>query len=148
MEIPDSKEQIKVWSRVRQSQLPVTEGLQAMAAAAMTAAAMYSSLAKQLQGTQRELALQLREQQIAVVRCLKGVYRMASGETMQISCGAAELQTMEAALRKLYGQSLRALHAFETRSADGEYGAVFEALAMREREYLRKNAELMGLLQV
>lgn len=148
MEIPESKEQVKVWNRVRQPQLSVTEGLQSIAAAAMAAAAQYESLARQLSGTQRELALQLREQQISVVRCLKGVFRMAGCGPMQVNCGSAALQTAEAALRKLYGQSLRALHAFETRSADGEYGAVFEALAVREREHLRKNTELMGLLQV
>ena len=65
---------------------------------------------------------------------------------MQLESAPPALQTAEAALRKNYGQCLKALHAFESRSADGEYGAVFEALAVRQREHLRKITELMGLL--
>ena len=148
MEIYDPREQVKVWSRVRPTQQPVTEGLQALAAVAMTAVAVYAALAKQLGGPQRELALQLREQQLAVARCLKGIRRMAGASPMQIEGAALPIQTAEAALRKNYGQGLKALRAFESRSADEEYGAVFEALAVRQREHLRKITELMGLLQV
>ena len=146
MEIHDPREQIKVWNRVRPIQQPVTEGLQALAAAALASAAVYGSLAQQIQGTQREMAKQLREQQLMTVRCLKGVHRMAGGTPMQLGSSIPVIQTAEAALRKNYGQSLKALRAFESRSADEEYGAVFEALAMREREHLRRITELMGLL--
>lgn len=146
MERLDPREQVKVWNRVRPVQQPVTEGLQALAAGALAAAALYGALAKQMNGVQRELALLLREQQLSTARCLKGIHRMAGGAPMQIGGGAPTLQTAEAALRKNYGQSLKALQAFESRSADGEYGAVFEALAVRQREHLRKITELMGLL--
>lgn len=148
MEMHDPREQVKVWSRVRPTQQPVTEGLQALAAAALASAAVYGSLAQQMNGAQREMARQLREHQLAAARCLKGVHRLASGTLMQLGSSTPAIQTAEAALRKNYGQSLKALHAFESRSADSEYGAVFEALAVREREHLRKITELMGLLQV
>lgn len=148
MEMHDAREQVKVWNRVRPTQQPVTDGLQALVAAALASAAVYGSLAQQMNGIQRELARQLREHQLSVVRTLKGIHRMASGAPMQLGSSAPVVQTTEAALRKNYGQSLKALHAYESRSADGEYGAVFEALAVREREHLRKITELMGLLQV
>lgn len=148
MEIPDSREQVKVWQRVRPAQVPVTEDLQPLAATALNAALGYGELARQLTGIQKELALQLREQMLVTVRCLKGIHRMAGGRPMQLGGSTPVLQTAEALLRKNYGQGLKALHAFESRSADGEYGAVFEALAVRQREHLRKLAELMGFLQV
>lgn len=148
MEIPDSREQVKIWQRTRPAQQPVTDGLQALAAAALTAAAAYGTLAPQLQGKQRETVLTLREQQLSAARCLRGVYRMVTGTPMQVKCSTPVTQTVDAALRTNYGRSLKALRAYEGRSGDGEYGGVFEALAVREREHCRKLAELMGMLQV
>lgn len=148
MEIPDSREQVKIWQRVRPTQAPVTDGLQAIAASALAAAAVYGSLAQQLQGKQREMAMTLREHQLSAALCLKGIYRMATGTPLQIKGSTPATQTMDAALRRNYGHSLKALHGYESRSADGEYGAVFEALAVREREHCRKLMELMGQLQV
>lgn len=148
MEMQDPREQVKIWQRTRPVQASVTEGLQPLAAAALATASVYGSLVRQLQGTQRELAVQLREQQLGTVRCLKGIYRMATGNPMQVGSSTPAVETAEAALRKNYGRSLKSLSAYESRSADSEYGAVFEALAVREREHCRKLTELMGMLQV
>ena len=148
MEIPDSREQVKIWQRTRPLQPPVTEGLQTIASAALTAAAVYGNWSQRMQGPQREMLITLREQQIAAARCLKGIYRMATGVPLQVVGSAPANQTMDAALRMNYGRSLKALRSYESRCTDQEYGAVFETLAMREREHCRKIAELMGMLQV
>ncbi len=148
METPDSREQVKIWQRARPLQPPVTDGLQAIASAALTAAAVYGSLSQRMQDPHRKILVALRDQQIAAARCLKGIYRLATGTSMQIVGSAPANQTVDAALRTNYGRSLKALRGYESRCTDQEYGAVFEALAVREREHVRKLAELMGMLQV
>ena len=147
METHDPREQVKIWQRVRPVQTPATDGLQMLTASLLESISVYTALLRRLQGMQRETAMQLREQQIQAVRCLKGIYRMATGNVMQIAGIAATVETTEAALRKNYGRSLKALTFYESRSADGEYGAVFEAMAVREREHSRKITEWMGMLQ-
>ena len=148
MEYFDPREQVKIWQRVHQSQPNVTDGLQPMAASMQENGAIYSRLARQLQGRGKELALQLREQQLVAVRCLKGVHRMVTGNMLQAGCGEPTVESTEAALRKAYGQTLKTVTFCESRSADREYGAVFEAVGVRQREQCRLLAELMGLLQV
>lgn len=148
MEYFDPREQVKIWQRVHQTQPNVTEGLQPMAASMQENAAVYSRLARQLQGRGRELAAHLREQQLSAVRCLKGVHRMVAGGVLQVGSGEPTVESAEAALRKAYGQTLKTITFCESRSADREYGAVFEALGVRQREQCRLLAELMGMLQV
>lgn len=148
MEYFDPREQVKIWQRVHQPQPNVIENLQPMAASMQENVALYSRLARQLQGRGKELALQLREQQLSAVRCLKGVHRMVAGSVLQVGSGEPAACSAEAALRKAYGQTLKTVTFCESRSADREYGAVFEALGVRQREQCRLLAELMGLLQV
>lgn len=148
MEIPDSREQVKIWQRTRNTQPPASDGLQMLAAGALRTANAYGTLAYQVMGVQKEQMKQLREQQLSAVRCLKGIYRLATGQTMKVQVNASAEQNIEPALRQIYGQSLKACNAYESRSGDSEYGAVFEMLAAREREHCRKIAEIMGALQV
>ncbi len=148
MEYFDPREQVKIWQRVHQTQPNVIENLQPMVAIMQENAAVYSHLARQLQGRGRELAMHLHEQQLAAVRCLKGVHRLVAGSVLQVGSSGATMESSEAALRKAYGQTLKTVTFCESRSADREYGAVFEALGVRQREQCRLLAELMGLLQV
>ena len=146
MEIPDSREQVKIWQSARPTQAPATEGLQALALTAFTAAAVYGDLMPQLQTTQKEMASQLRQQQLKQVRCLKGIYRMAMGVPLKVAAATPATQTLEGALRRNYTRSMKALRAYESRSADSEFGAVFEVLAAYEREHCKKIIEWMGML--
>lgn len=148
MDMMDSRDQVKIWNRVRSETPPVTEGLAGLAAGAMARTALYGALARQTQGAKRSILLQLLEEEMLCVRCLKGVYRMAADTSMYPASTAPSAEKPEAALRKCYGQSLKALAAFEQRAYDPEFGPVFSLLAAKKREHCWKIAELIGLLEV
>lgn len=137
-------EQVKIWQRVRGETPPVTDGLPGLAANALAHAALYGTLARQMQGSGRTMLLKLQEEEQHCVRCLKGVYRMVTGNRMQPAAVPIPAENMEAALRKCYGQSLKTLAAFESRAYDPEYGPVFGILAAKKREHCCALAELLG----
>lgn len=141
-------EQVKIWSRVRGETQPVTEGLPGLAAGALARAALYGALARQMQGPGRSILLQLQEEEQHCARSLKGVYRMAAGTAMNPGAVPPSSENAEAALRKCYGQTLKALAAFDSRAFHPEYGPVFSSLAAKMRTNCCKLAELMGLLAV
>lgn len=137
-------EQVRIWQRVKGEAPPVTEGLPGLAANALAHAALYAALARQLQGPGRTMLLKLQEDEQHCARCLKGVYRMVTGNRMQPAAVPIPAENMEVALRKCYGQSLKTLAAFEKRAFDPEYGPVFGILAAKKREHCCTLAELLG----
>ena len=141
-------EQVKIWQRVKGETPPVTEGLPGLAAGALARAALYGNLARQLQGPGRGILQQLQEEEQHCARCMKGVYRMVTGNRMQPAAVPLSGENTETALRKCYGQTLKALADFERRVYDPEYGPVFGLLSSKMRTNCCKLAELMGILQV
>lgn len=141
-------EQVKIWQRVKGETPPVTEGLPGLAAGALARAALYGNLARQLQGPGRGILQQLQEEEQHCARCMKGVYRMVTGNRMQPAAVPLSGENTETALRKCYGQTLKALADFERRVYDPEYGPVFGLLSSKMRINCCKLAELMGILQV
>ena len=141
-------EQVKIWQRVKGETPPVTEGLPALAAGALARAALYSTLARQMQGPGRSILQQLQEDEQRCARCMKGLYRMVTGNRMQPAAVPLSGENTETALRKCYGQTLKTLAAFDGRAYDPEYGPVFGLLSSKMRINCCKLAELMGILQV
>lgn len=138
-------EQIKIWQRVRSDGTAVTDGLPGIAAGALARAALYNILARQLQGPGRGIFLSLQEEEQNSVRCLQGIYRLVTGTKMQLANVTLSGEKLEPALRKCYGQSLKALSVFEQRSSNPEYGPIFAHLAEEKRKNCCKIAELLGL---
>ena len=137
-------EQVKIWQRVKGETVPVTDGLPGLAANALAQAALYGALARQTQVPPRRILLKLQEEEQRCARCLKGVFRMATGNRMQAAAVPIPSENMEAALRKCYGQNLKTLSAFEKRAYDPEYGPVFGMLSTQKREHCCALAELLG----
>ena len=141
-------EQVKIWQRVKGETPPVTEGLPALAAGLLASTALYAVLARQMQGPGRSILQHLQEEEQHCIRCLKGVYRMATGTAMQVASVPPSFEHTETALRKCYGQTLKSLAACDSRAYDPEYGPVFGMLATKMRAHCCKLAELMSLLGV
>ena len=141
-------EQIKIWQRVRGETPPAIDGLPGLAAGALARAALYAALARQMQGPGRVILLQLQEEEQLCTRCIKGIYRMATDTAMHVAPVAASAENTESALRKCYGQTLRALTVFDNRVNDMEFGPVFAMLAAKMRDHCCKLTELMGILQI
>ena len=138
-------EQIKIWQRVRSDGTGVTDGLPGLAAGALSRAALYNILARQLQGPGRSIFLSLQEEEQQCVRYLQGIYRLVNGSKMQLSAAPPSAEKVEPALRKCYGQSLKALAFYDQRAGHPEYGPVFSHLAARMRDNCCKIAGLLGL---
>ena len=137
-------EQVRIWQRVKGETPPATEGLPGLAANALAHAALYGTLARQMQGPGRTILLKLQEDEQHCARCLKGIWRMVTGKRMQPAAVPLPSENMEAALRRCYGQTLKTLSAFEKRAFDPEYGPVFGILAAKKREHCCALAELLG----
>ena len=106
---------------------------------------MSPDIARQLQGPGRSVFLSLQEEAQNCVGYLRGVYRMVTGKKMELTAIPPAAEKLEPALRKCYGQALKALAAFEEKSLHPEYGPVFSQLAAKMRSECCKLAELMGL---
>lgn len=141
-------EQVKIWQRVRGETPPITDGLPGLAAGCLARATLYSALSQQMQGPGRSILQQLQENEQRCARCIKGVFRMAGGTPMNPGTVPLSPKKIEPALRKCYGQTLKALAACNARAFDGEYGPVFTDIAARQRENCCRLAELMGILSV
>ena len=137
-------EQVKIWQRVKGDTTPPTDGLPGLAANALAQAALYGTLARQVQGPSRTILLKLQEEEQHCARCLKGIFRMATGNRMQPAAVPLPSENMETTLRKCYGQCLKTLAAFEKRAYDPEFGPVFAHLATKKREHCCALAELLG----
>ncbi len=148
MNIPDSRDEVRIWGRVRNDAAPATDGLPGLTAGAMAQAALYGALARQISGPAHGILLQLQEDEFSHIRCLKGIYRMAFGMGMNVASVPPVTEKTDAALRRCYGSALKALTAYHSRSGGGEYGAVFSLLADKKREHCFKLAQIMGLLGV
>ena len=138
-------EQIKIWQRVRSDGGAITDGLPGLASGALSRAALYNALARQMQGPGRGIFLSMQEEEQQCARYLQGIYRLITGTKMQLSSLPPSAEKLEPALRKCYGQSLKALMAFEPRIGHQEYGPVFALLATKMRENCCKIAGLLGL---
>ena len=139
-------EQVKIWQRVRNNAPPVTDGLPGLTAGALSRAALYGALARQMQGPPRGILLQLQEEERRCARCLKGIHRLATGTAMNVASVPPASEKPDAAIRKCYGQTLKVLAACDERIHDGEYGPVFGTLASAMRTNCCKLAELISLL--
>ena len=137
-------EQVRIWQRVKGETPPVTDGLPGLVANALAHAALYGTLARQLQGPGRSMLLALQADEQHCARCLKGIWRMVTGKQLQPAAVPLPAENMEAALRKCYGQCLKALAAFESRAFHPEYGPSFGILAAKKREHCCALAELLG----
>lgn len=148
MDLPDSREQVKIWQRVRGETVGVTEGLPALVSAALARANLYTVLSQQMPGPGRSILQQLKDGEQYCIRCLKGVYYMVTGKVMHTASVPLSMERRDAALRKCYGQTLKLLTACDARAQDPEFGAVFSCIAAVTRNHCCKLAELMSLLGV
>lgn len=145
MDTQNPREEIKIWQRVR-GESTITDGLPGLALSALTQAAVYDALMRQLQGYSRKLAIQLREAQLENARCIKGIYRISSGSALPVTTVPPVTEQLENVLRKSYGQSLKAYNAYQARANHPEYGAIFQYLAAKEQTLCCKIAELMSII--
>ena len=149
MEIIDNEKAARVWNRVQGE--PDTQqkaqGLLTLIAEEWTDAATYLLLARQFQGKESAMLRSLAQQEQAHTACLKGIYTLITGTQPVTRATTPTLLSVQATLRRCYGREMQCLAAYEARSADPEYGRVFQGLAEQERNHCHVILEILGNLK-
>ena len=139
------EEHVKVWQRVKgETALPPIDGLPGLVAGSLSRAAYYSTLARQMQGPARAILIAMQEEEQHCARCMKGIYRMITGNVLKPTAVPFTSENTEAGLRKCYSQTLKAMFACNARISDSEYGAVFTFLSEKMGQHCCALTELMG----
>lgn len=124
------------------------EGLQELIHAEREDAAVFLILSRRQEGTRNEISLRrLYEEEQAHADCLKGLYSLATRTPPPLRAVPDETESTETILRICYGRQMRRLAAYEARSKESSYGAIFFRLAQQEREHCRLILELIKKLK-
>lgn len=148
----DREKADRVWQRVQGSreepkQPPRSEELQELIMNEWIAAATYLKLARQMGPKEAAVLQRLFREEQNHASCLKGIYTLMTGQKAVTRSPQTVLESPELTLRRCYGQEMRSLKAYETRSDDPEYGHVFARLAQQEREHCRAILALIGSIE-
>lgn len=148
MEQFDTDLEQRVWQRVRGSggEQPERMDLRALMLAAMENAAAFRQLTGMLAGKPRERAKRLHEGEQRNIACLKGIHLLSTGAPMKPKAMQIPGEPAGKLLEKCYHRTKRAMTEYTARTVDGEFGAVFQTMADRQREHCAMIAELLGEL--
>jgi hypothetical protein len=143
----DRKLEAQVWQRVRASaEEPPRNDLRQMQREAMELAAAYRTLVAQFTGRQQEQARRLYLGEKANAQALAGIGILSRLEGEAVKLWQPGKEPARKVLERCYHRTRRCMTEYLSRSADGEYGAVFRNMADREGEHCAVIAELLGSL--
>ena len=137
----------RVWKRVRGEEQPSAVSVQSLMAAEQDEAAVHLMLSRQMQGKEKALLRRMFEEDRCHAAMLRGMNELMTGKRLAARTAPPTPQTPETTLRKSYARKLQALSEYESRCADGEYGAVFSKMAQQEKEHCAMILEILGSLQ-
>ena len=137
----------RVWQRVRAAgeEAPRSD-LRQLQREAMELAAIYQGIASRLTGKQQEQVQRLYGGEKANSSALVGIGVLSrqGGEVLKLWQPGKEDVKLQ--LQRCYHRTRRCMTEYLARSAEAEYGVVFERLAKREGEHCMMIAELLGSL--
>ena len=145
MDRPERQAEQAIWERVTQrAEASRGEDLRTLLLACMELTGAYRHLAGQFSGKARERIQQLREGEVTNLACLKGIAILSGqgGELLKIWNPTGKPGTK--LLEKCYHRTRRSMIEYMARTADGEYGTVFQKMADREAQHCAWLAELIG----
>ena len=138
----------QVWQRVRANrEEPPQNNLRQLRAEAMELAAVYRGLAAQLSGDLRELVKTLYRGEKANASALAGIGVLSRQGGENLKLWQPEKGAPAKQLERCYHRSRRCVTEYLARSAEGEFGIVFEKMAKREQEHCCLIAQLLGELK-
>lgn len=110
-------------------------------------AAAYLHLSHRFGGKEGAMLRRMFEEEQVHISCLRGIFRLLTGERCQIHTTSQPLLEDPAVLlRRCYGREMRCMAAYEAQAANPEYGPVFLQLAQQEREHCKNILHLIGKL--
>lgn len=148
MENMDSQTQSQIWQRVfapmqqpsREDLLPLlTQAVETMGAGRLLAGVLPASV--------RQLANRLYESLRENALCMRGICRLSGRTEGKFCTMPVEKEPAKRLLEKCYHRCRRAMMEYTARSADPEFGAVYQKMAQREAEHCCLIAQILGNLE-
>ena len=136
--------QHRVWQRVLSQPDQEQEDLRGLLNGARELAAVYQRLLLRQTGQRRELLQQLYETARRNVFCLRGMCRLSGqnwGKQKPLPLGQEQEKRL---LQICYHRSRRAMTEYTARSAQTEYGPVYQKMARREEDQCDRLSQLLG----
>ena len=138
----------QVWQRVCSGREEVQQNdLRQLQREAMELAAVYRNLISQMTGKQQSLLRRLHLGEKANAAALAGIRKLSrqGGESMKLWQPGRE--DPKHLLERCYHRTRRNMTEYLARSAEGEFGVIYEKLANREKEHCCLLAEVLGGIQ-
>ena len=134
-----------VWQRVLGSREDGPHGdLQQLQREAMELAGAYRALAARTTGSAQELLRKLHQGEQDNAAALTGVLVLSRQHSEHLKLWQPAMEDPGKMLERCYHRTRRCMTEYLARSAEPEYGLVFEKLAKREGEHCWMLAELIG----
>jgi len=141
----DWKMEQQVWQRVRAcSEEPQQNDLRQLQREAMELAAAYRGMVPQLSGSARELAVQLHQGEKANAAVLAGLGYLSRQGGEAVKLWQPGKEALQKTLERCYHRTRRCMTEYLARSAEGEFGVVYQKLAEREGNHCVLIAQLLG----
>ena len=147
MDKQDPNLEQQVWQRVHSGRCePAGNDLRQLQREVMELAAIYRGMISQVTGKQQELLRRLHQGERSNAEALAGIGKLSrlGGENLRFWQPGKE--DFQKTLERCYHRTRRCMTEYLARSADGEFGVVFEQLARREGDHCRMIAEVLGNL--
>lgn len=139
----------RVWQRVQgEAPAPDYKWIPEMIAQEKAGGATYLHLSHHFGGKEGAMLRRMFEEAQVHISCLRGIYRLITGERCQVHTNPIAPEDPPVALRRCYGREMRCLSAYEARSGDGEYGPVFTQLAQQKKEHCKNILHLIGKMDL
>lgn len=120
----------RVWQRVQGAGGGVAEEVRSLAALEQTQGAAYMQLSRRFVGKTAALLLQLGQRKRSCAACLRGIYRMLTGQAPAIAPARPGLsEHTPAALCRCCTREGELFHRINAQRSHPEYGPVFGSLA-------------------
>ena len=138
----------QVWQRVRSNREEAGKNdLWQLQREAMELAAIYRSLSAQMAGKLQEQMKRLYAGERANAAALAGIGKLSRQGSENLKLWQPGKEEPSRLLERCYHRTRRCMTEYVARSADGEFGTVFERMAKREGEHCALIAEVLGSLK-
>ena len=136
----------RVWQRVMAQPRQEASNLKTLAIDTQEALGEYRQLLKAKVESIREVGRQLLKVEQENMACLRGLHYLQTGEQMKVSMGNLFPVDLKRMVRR-YHSARRQLMEYTARSAEPEWGCVFQAMAKRQEGQCDRLCQLLGYMK-
>ena len=133
-----------VWNRVLGTAPPEPEPLLELIHREWLDVSAGLYLALRFKGREAALQRQIAHHDQSHAKSLTGIYMLLTGKKPTVTTPAPKADSTEAALQRCFSEKIQRAEAYESHTADPEYGFIFRIMAEQERHHAQSLLELLG----